>query len=155
MDHDREQTEGREEYEWVKNEYLHKVVIAIALIFIVAFLLLVSLFYFVAKTPLKDVVFLFLIDTVICWPIILYVTSKAPHYIAISENGIHFRDKKGNERLIKWEEIKDISLANGSRYGRRWISYMDDKRTNLGYIDYRLAKEIQTRHKEKTMLNSK
>ena len=140
--------ERKAEYEWIKNEYLHKSMMTTVVIFIVASLLFYSLFYFVANTPLKDIVFLFIIATITCWPIILYVVSKEPRYIAISEDGVHFRYRKGDEKHISWEEIKEVSFVYDNRFAGRTIIHKDGKKTNLGFVNYELARKIQKRHRE-------
>jgi hypothetical protein len=99
----------------------------------------------------EEIVFLFVITTGIYWPIILYVTSKEPYYIAITENGVHFRYRKGDEKHIRWEEIKEISFVYDNRFAGRTIIHKDGKETNLGFVDYKLAREIQRRHKEKML----
>ncbi len=138
---------GKDNYEWVENAYLHNSMIRIGVAFIVISLIF-WVFYALANIPLKDVLILFVIYIAIYWPIILYVVSKEPRYIAISEDGVHFRYRKGDEKHIWWEEIKEVSFVYDNRFAGRTIIHKDGKETNLGFVNYELAREIQKRHRE-------
>ena len=142
---------GKDNYEWRENEYLRRSMCILVIVFLSASLFFYSLFYFVANTSLKEIIFLFFITAVIYWPLILYIVSKEPRYIAISEDGVHFRYKNGDEKHIGWEEIEEVYY--GRKTGRKIIN-KDGKKTNLGFVDYKLAKEIQRRHNDYVKGNS-
>lgn len=143
----------KDEYGWMENEYLSKSMRILFVAFFVVFILFYLIPYILLILSLGEILFLFLITAGIYWPIILYLNSKEPRYIAISEEGIHFRYKNGNERHIKWEDIKEVYFVYNNRFAGRAIIHKDGEVSNLGFVDYKLAKEIQRRHKEKMFKN--